>query len=139
MSRISEGYEPRFDIDNAYGQEGERYVANIIDGFTNGRVEVKRDAISQKSKRVYVEYKCRRGDMWVPSGLATTEADVWVFVLGDSGIFVGVGTDALKQLAREFYNDPSEQYRKQEKDGSHPTLGVVIPLERLVLAACVMD
>ena len=132
MTRISEGYEPRFDIDNAYGNEGERYVADVIDGMKQGRVEVKRDAMFQKTGNLYVEYECLRNDGWNKSGIATTEADVWVFVLGDSGVCFAIPTEKLKALARE-------RFRKgdiaEERDGSHPTKGVLISFAGLLKAA----
>ena len=41
-------------------------------------IECKRDFKAHKTGNVYVEFECRGK----PSGIATTEADYWVFVVG---------------------------------------------------------
>lgn len=125
-----DGYRPQWDIDNSYGQEGELLVRDIIEGMKHGRVEVKRDWVFHKTGNLYVEYECYRRDGWQKSGIAITEAETWVFVLGDSGVAICIGTDRLKALARQRWRD--ERFRREEKDGSHPTRGVLIPVTLIV-------
>lgn len=129
MSRISEGYEPRFDIDYSYGFEGERYIADIIDGITSGKVEVKRDAVFHDTGNVYIEYMCQKNGQWTESGINTTTADVWIFVLGDSKMFIGIKVAELRELAKHFHSWGCTGY---EKDGSHPTRGVIISAKYLM-------
>jgi len=129
MSRISEGYEPRFDIDSTYGFEGERYIADVVDGMSNGKVEVKRDAVFHRTGNIYIEYMCQKNGQWVESGINTTTADVWVFVLGDSEMFIGIKVSELRQLALHFHAWGCTGY---EKDGSCPTRGVIISAQYLM-------
>ena len=80
--RLAEGYEPRFDIDySEVGRPGELFVMGIIEGLKSDRVEVKTDQVSQTTGNIYVEYACKKQGQYKPSGLAVTEASLWVFVL----------------------------------------------------------
>ena len=128
--RKAEGYEPRFDIDAEYGRQGELFVSSIIDSFTRGSVEVKRDSRFADTGNIFVEYECLRQGSWTKSGIATSEADVWVYVLGDSQVVIAMPREALKELVLEMWRDPRN--RREEKDGSHPAKGVIIPLYKLV-------
>lgn len=129
MSR-RDGYQPQWDIDNSYGQEGELLVGDIIEGIKHGRVEVKRDWMFHKTGNLYVEYECYRQGGWHKSGVAITEAETWVFVLGDSNVAICISTDRLKTIARQCYRQA--RFRREEKDGSHPTKGVLVPATFIV-------
>jgi hypothetical protein len=127
--RHAEGYEPRFDRDYQYGRQGEIFVTDIVEALQNDRVEVKRDARYKDTGNLYVEVKCRRGGEWKKSGIATTEAEVWVFVLGDSEMCVVITTEALKRLVRQQWKNGRVA---EERDGSHPTVGVLISASALL-------
>lgn len=131
IDRISDGYEPRFDIDIERGRQGEMFVLGILEALKEGgsRVEVKRDDRSQETGNIYVEYQCRRRDGWAASGIAVSEAQIWVFVLCLGDLAVCVSTERLKQLARVAYRRGRVA---EETDGSHPTKGVLIRLTDLV-------
>ena len=125
--RLTEGYEPRFDLDLAYGQQGELFVADIRDGLRDGTVEVKRDAQFSRTGNLYVEYECLRQGRYQPSGLTTTEAKVWVFVLGDTPACICLATDLLRQwTAQDGF--PVAECRV----GSHPTRGWLLSVQRAV-------
>jgi hypothetical protein len=132
VDRLLPGYEPDFDIDYAIGKQGELYVANIADAISagDGSIEVKTDELALKTKRIYVEYECLRFGNWEPSGIATTCADFWAFVIGSDTVIV-MPTWRLKALARVYFRQ--EFFRKSCERGSHPTHGVVIPLENILL------
>jgi hypothetical protein len=129
--RRVDGYHPSFDIDLAYGAQGEMFVMNIINSLGNGAgsVEVKTDAKYEKTGRVYVEYECLKRGKWVPSGIQTTTADFWAFVLGLNTFCFFIGTDTLKQAAREKWHNPAN--RKSCDEGSCPTHGIVLHVDWL--------
>lgn len=126
VDRRADGYEPRFDIDLAVGAQAEMFVVNIIKslGAGSGAIEVKYDARYQDTGKVYVEYQCRKRGKWTPSGIATTTADFWAFVLGMDAFLFIVATDKLKDAARRKWAHPHN--RKELAKGSHPTRGVVM-------------
>lgn len=126
---MAEGYEPRFDIDYEVGRQGELWVASIRDALRTERAEVKTDVRASVTGNVYVEYECRHRGKWKPSGIATNESPVYVFVLAARSLALVVDTEALKREARRAYNAG----RLAEcKKGSHPTRGVLIPVQKLV-------
>lgn len=129
LARLSEGYEPRFDIDYEFGRQGELLIGSVIEALKTESAEVKTDAQSLRTGNLYVEFECLRRDGWHRSGLATTEAEVWCFVLGTTGLALVVQTEALKEICR-----PLRRAGKvaEERDGSHPTRGVLLPIAHLV-------
>lgn len=88
--------QKNFDIDIEYGRQGENYLLDILE---TKRIEVKTDRIAHITGNVAVEYKYRGR----PSGIATTEADYWAFILYDMTTIIMVPTDKLKAIAREKY------------------------------------
>lgn len=128
--RTVTGYEPRFDIDLARGKVGEDKVVDILGALHSGRVEVKTDYGSNYTGSLYIEYeKEDRQGNWVPSGIATTEADVWAFAFNDGVIFVETAT--LKTLAREYWTlgHIGERAGNENSAGSR---GVKMPVHALV-------
>lgn len=127
--RLAAGYEPRFDIDYAVGHEGERYVEkDVIAAFTTGRVEVKNDQLAAKTRNVYIEFSCLRRGSWHRSGIETTEATFWAIVLADSVVVV-VPTDVLRVATVTAWG---EGLKSSCERGSHPTKGVLLPVDQLV-------
>lgn len=129
MSRNATGYEPRFDLDYEYGHQGELFITNVVDALKNNRIEVKRKRYEDDS--FYVEYQCLKRGKWEPSGIQTTECELWAYVIGDTSVAVIVGTDRLREAARYVWKWMPGS-RKEEKDGSHPTKGVLVPFVMLV-------
>lgn len=122
---MARGYEPRWDIDAAVGFAGEEYVKDIRDAFTRGSVEVKTDERAIETKRVYVEHSCCYDGVWKPSGIQTTQATVWAYVIG--GVVLAAPTAVVRVVAEEHWRSmPAHQLECMR--GSHPTKGVVIPI-----------
>ena len=88
--------QKNFDIDIEYGRKGENYLLDILE---TKRIEVKTDRIAHITGNVAVEYKYKGR----PSGIATTEADYWAFLLYDMTTIIMVPTDKLKHIARQKY------------------------------------
>lgn len=123
------GYEPRFDIDLTRGKVGEAKTAGLLDALHHGRIEVKTDYGSNQTGNLYIEFeKEDRNGNWVPSGIATTEADAWAFAFADGIIFVD--TDALKEIARQYYRS---QHIGQRNGNEHSagSRGILIPVDEL--------
>lgn len=128
--RTVTGYEPRFDIDLARGKVGENKVVDILTALHHGKVEVKTDYGSNYTGNLYIEFeKEDRDGNWVPSGIATTEADVWAFAFADGVIFVE--TETLKELSREYFRS-GHIGQRDGNDRSAGSRGVKMPVHALV-------
>lgn len=91
MSKLSD-----FDLDLSVGHEGEAFVKELL---TGGRtLEVKKDLKWKDTGNLYVETVCwsHNNHEWYPSGLSTTKADYWAFVI-ENGVVI-VSTDTLKTV-----------------------------------------
>lgn len=129
--RRADGYEPGFDLDLEYGQQAELFVADIAEAIKNGMVEVKRDARWHQTGNLYVEYECKRAGEFRASGIKTSDADLWAFVLGDTDAVLFLTRGTLRELCLELYKQDSF-YRVETTRGSHPTKGVKVPLGHLI-------
>ena len=90
-------YRSDFDLDLSTGQDGELLVNDMLQLAT---IEVKTDFIAEKTGNIAVEF-----ESWgKPSGIATTSARHWVFVIPNK-IAIFVETNRLKELARHFYQE----------------------------------
>lgn len=91
MSKLSD-----FDLDLAVGQEGEQLVEQLLTGGKT--IEVKTDLKWKDTGNLYIETTCwsHNNEEWYASGISTTKASYWAFVL-NSGILI-VPTDILKTV-----------------------------------------
>lgn len=91
MSKLSD-----FDMDLAKGQEGETLVRELLTGGKT--VEVKTDLKWKDTGNLYIETICwsHNNEDWYPSGLSSTKADYWAFVLQTGAIMVP--TEVLKSV-----------------------------------------
>lgn len=126
------GYEPRFDTDAEFGHQGVLLWEQDIAAIVAGSAEVKRDARWCCTGNLYVERRSKNGGVWQPSGIVTTEAELWITVLGDTGAVLIVPTGHLRELARDLYACHPSHYRGSQVAGANPTKGVLVPLGALV-------
>jgi hypothetical protein len=89
----------KFDIDLEYGNMGEQMVAEVL---LKSKLESKRDRKARQTGNIAVEFESRGK----PAGLATTDADWWVFIIEDESnhplmLFIHVGN--LKEICRTIY------------------------------------
>ena len=77
---MTEGYEPRWDIDLEYGAEGEVLVRNLL-GFSDVEVEVKRKRYADDLFYVETHYDPGGRGNYKPSGINTTQAEYWAYVI----------------------------------------------------------
>jgi len=113
-------YNSDFRWDLKVGQLEEKWLADLLQSKT---LEVKRDFRASQTGRVFVEFFCRGK----PSGISTTEADHWAFIL-DGGVVIMMPTDRLKELVAEA----REKNRVVSGGDNNMSQGALIKLERLV-------
>lgn len=126
-------HEPRWDIDRARGEEAEQLVRRMRTALAVGSAEVKRDDRAAATGNVFLEYECRTQAGWSRSGIATTEAVNWVWVLYDMRVIVWMPVWLQRNIGRALWADPGQRAECQR--GSHPTRGVLIPTDALLSAA----
>lgn len=121
--------EPRWDVDLAMGHEGERRVARVLGLLLNGsrlHVEVK-----QKRRRddaFYVETEQNPfGRGWRPSGLSTSEAETWSFLVEGTGCMFTVPTGLLRELVAKGLGRDVE-----ETAGDCPTRGSLLRVGQIL-------
>lgn len=109
-----------FAFDLQMGQDEEIWLADLLRGKT---VEVKRDYLAGRTGNLFVEFSSRGK----ASGLATTRADFWAFILdGERVIIVPVGF--LQLRARQAYTEG----RRVRGGDSNTSEGVLVRIEELV-------
>lgn len=112
-----------FKYDLKIGQEGENKLATILSSNT---VEVKRDSWTYRSGNIAIEFESRGK----PSGIRTSKADWWCFILSGGykdQIIVLVSTKKLKQLFSKYF---LMGYIKQMGD-NNTSNSVLIPIKEI--------
>ena len=116
-------YNSDFQYDWEFGKEGEDEIAKLLNDY---KVEVKRDRLTKQTGNVYIEYQSRGK----PSGIKTTKADKWAYILQDGCILI-VDTELLKKALR--YLIKAKLCVKDMPGGDNNTsLGVLVSVERLM-------
>ncbi len=124
-------YEPRWDLELAKGHAAELHTLQLLTGMALGTVEVKQDARAASTGNLFVEYQCgRRDGTWRPSGIATTEADAWAFLLPPAPLLLVIPTAPLLVIARAAH--AAGNTATTNKQGDLPTRGALIPLADLL-------
>lgn len=112
-------YNSDFRYDLKVGQLSEKRLANML---TDKTIEVKRDFRASRTGKVFVEFFCRGK----PSGISTTEADFWAFMITDETVVI-LPTERLKGLVKE----QKEKGRVLSGGDSNLSRGVLVEVERL--------
>ena len=125
---MSRGYEPRWDIDEADGHQGELFVQWAMQAIMTGAsVEIKTDRKSWSTGNLYIEQQCWKSGQWVGSGIDAhhTKSAIWAhLVVGPTVLFAPT---AFVRLVAERHGRPTSC-----PDGSNPTRGKVLPLGEFV-------
>jgi hypothetical protein len=115
--------EPRWDIDYSRGLVGENLLKDIIEN-----AEVKTDYEWQKTGNLFIEFEAWREGKMQPSGIKTTEAKYWVFVLpvGDKQqILQCFPTSLIRRMCEGRAEVPMN-------NGSNPTKGYLIKISEIM-------
>jgi len=114
-----------WDIDLRFGQEGEVLVNALLTAPIE-KVEVKRDRRWKETGNIYIETECWKedGGYWYPTGITTTKATHYSFVLEDMVLIIP--TDSLRK-AGILYGIKREMNRP-----THSTKGFTIKINDLI-------
>jgi hypothetical protein len=124
----SGGREPRFDLSAEIGYQGELFADNLRQGLAEGWVEVKTDERAAVTGRCFFEYQCRLRDGWQPSGIASTEAALWLQIVARR-IGIVIPVDLLRPVCSAARDEG--RTLAGGTDGGNPTRGVILPLPLL--------
>jgi len=112
-------FNSNFRYDLKVGQMAEQALADILQNKT---IEVKRDLKFKVTGNIFIEFESRGK----PSGIATSEADYWCFVLDE--IYILLKTQSLKELI-----DPLKGTDRQKRGGDKNTsVGVLLKVTDLM-------
>lgn len=116
-------YSSSFTYDLHVGTQAEDWVHSL---FGNAKVEVKTDSMADKTGNMYIEVYSRGK----PSGISTTTAEYWIYIIEYSGAAIIIPTDRLKQLVRKCHG-----LNGYKKGGDNDTsLGVLVPLIDILIS-----
>lgn len=94
---MSNEYNKGWDIDLEYGLKGESLVQSVLQD--RSKIEVKTDRKAHATGNIAVEFSYKSN----PSGISTTQSDMWAFVLYKSDLIIFISTKHLKEIARKYY------------------------------------
>ena len=109
-----------FRHDLEVGQLSEKWLAQLLE---NSTIEVKRDFLAAQTGNLFIEYESRGK----PSGIATSLADYWAFVLDDDRVII-LPRSVLKAIAREAF----AAGRLATGGDSNTSRGVLVRVRELV-------
>jgi ribosomal protein S4E len=117
-------YNSDFKYDLEFGVlEGETWFDEIV---SNRKFEVKTDRLSVKTGNIYIEYESRGK----PSGIATTQADYWVYKVTETKAIV-IKTEELKTIVRQLILDKKAIPNVRGGD-NNTSVGVLVKIKDLV-------
>ena len=122
----------KFDLDLQFGEKGEEFVREVLQG--NGKIEVKTERDEGKPKQwkstgnIAIEIRYNGEE----SGLSSTEAQTWVHLLSDDGNIKGgfiFDVDYLKDLVKKLVR---EERAKLTKGGDfNASQLILVPIKEL--------
>mgnify|MGYP006246473071 CR=1 FL=1 len=112
-------YNSDFRYDLKFGQVAEQALAEIFEGK---KVEVKRDRKASITGNLFVEFESRGK----PSGIETTEADYYCFVVEET--YILLDTQKLRNLVETLKGTP----REKRGGDNNTSRGVLIALVDLI-------
>jgi hypothetical protein len=83
-----------FRTDLKFGQENEKKIAEKIFNIPIESIEAKEDKLANATGNFFIEYESRGK----PSGIATTQADVWFYTISESAGGLFLYTKELKEI-----------------------------------------
>ena len=100
---LTEGYCKGFDIDLKFGKMGEKFTQQVFEGNSKVEIKTERD-IWEKTGNIAIEMRCKGK----PSGISTTESDVWIHLLSVNSVIKGgflFKVDELKGLIKKLHKE----------------------------------
>ena len=99
--KVTEEYSKGFDLDLKFGKLGEEFVRDMQLGNRKIEVKTERD-IWKATGNIAIELRYRGN----PSGLSTTDSNVWVHLLSYKGVIEGgfmFKVDLLKEKIKKLH------------------------------------
>lgn len=115
-------YSSSFTHDLSFGEEAEDWAKNLFSG--KFKAEIKFDRIAHKTGNIFIEYESRGK----PSGIATTDADYWIYKIEKTGCALILPVQYLKERLREYYRLKRYMIEGGDDDTSK---GFLIPINKL--------
>lgn len=124
------GWNPKFDADLQFGQQGERWLMWL--GTDQAKVEVKTERETwMATKNAVFEFRSRGK----PSGITTTEADYWLHIFSERDRAVMAflfRVTELKEFLRAVYKDPAKYGARVCNGGDENSSEVIlVPVSEL--------
>lgn len=115
MSEIVHNRDSKFDLQLSQALINERRLGEIFSSARIERIELKSEAWQwEETGNICIEFRCDG----LPSGISTTEADVWVHELkrdGETLVYLMFPIERLKTLCRDAI--PAGRWRTGAGDG----------------------
>lgn len=113
-------YNSDFRYDLKVGQGAENFLGQLLEGNT---LEVKMDKRAHQTGLIFVEFESRGK----PSGIATSEADYWAYVIEGKGAVI-VSKETMRKKVRQAI-----RIRGKLKGGdSNTSLGTLVAVKDLL-------
>ena len=115
-------YSNSFSHDLDFGERAEDFINEI---FSDGKkIEVKYDRMAHLTGNIFVEVY----SMDKPSGISTTQANYWIFVIDKKDYAIILNVKKLKELCRQVY-----QIEGLRQGGDNNTSkGLLIPIKLIL-------
>lgn len=115
-------YSSSFYYDLEFGEKAEDYINEV---FSDGRkLEIKYDRMAHLTGNIFVEVYSRGK----ASGISTTKANYWIFVIDKKDCSIIINVKKLKELCREVH-----QVDGFVKGGDNNTSqGLLIPIKLIL-------
>lgn len=115
-------YSGDFNYDLQFGEKAEDFVNKL---FTNGgKIEVKYDRKAHETGNLFVEVISRDK----PSGISTTKANYWIFVIDKRQYAIIINVEKLKKICKDKYKDGGYVLGGDENTSK----GLLIPINLIV-------
>ena len=129
MTSIVQNRDRKFDLQLSQALIDERRLADIFEHASIEKIELKSESWQwERTGNIAIEYR-RNGQ---PSGISTTEADVWVHELkrdGETLVYLMFPIERLKALCREAIREG--KFRTGGGDGGEFD-NVILPLRDIL-------
>lgn len=120
--------QPNFEVDLAYGHEGEETVRKFLRFIQSGSYEVKSDRY--RNGRMVVEMEQNpKGRGWKPSGLSITQATVWAYMYAPDALVMCSSARLRDYIDKE---ESTLKYMEFASGTENPTQGFLIYPEQVM-------
>ncbi len=124
---LTEGYCKGFDLDLEFGKMGEEFTQQVFEGNSKVEVKTERD-IWVTTGNIAIEIRCNGK----PSGLSTTESNVWIHLLAHNNVIKGgflFKVDELKAKIKKLHE--SEDLKLVMGGDNNASQMALLPIKEL--------